>query len=281
MPKEKAKQLAPVIVKKKGKHDGHHGGAWKVAYADFVTAMMAFFLVMWIVGQSEQVKQSVAGYFNDPVGFKKNKNSAVLKGAGPSVIDKKKLSESERLKEEAAAKNKLEKARNEIMAKLEQLPEFKMLKENIEIEMTAEGLRIQLIESSNKSGSTFYDLGSMNLNNEGKAILTAITKELVKLDNNVVLEGHTDSRAYVLENTYSNWELSTDRANGARKLMEDTGLARGRIEAVRGYADKRPRISENPLDPRNRRISIIVLNDYAELRYKELQSSDWIQKRRQ
>lgn len=272
---DSSKVPPPIIVKKSKKHGGHHGGAWKVAYADFVTAMMAFFLVMWIVVQSEEIKQSVAGYFNDPIGFSKGAKTSVLKGAGPAVIPPKNLSEMDRKRAEEVMKKELMMAAERIRVRLAELPEFESLKDKIEITMTSEGLRIQLIESSADPDSTFYRLGSRHLNARGKEILTAIAQELKKLNNQIVIEGHTDSRPYVYDRVYSNWELSTDRANSARKLMVEGGVSRDRMEAVRGYADNHLRIPESPYDPRNRRICIIVLNDYSELRYKELQEKDW------
>ena len=265
----------PIIIKKKKGGHGSHGGAWKVAYADFVTAMMAFFLVMWIVGQSEEVRENVAAYFNDPIGFNKGAKSSVLKGAGPAVIPPKITSEMERKRAEEIIKNELKEAADRIRNRLAQMPEFANLKDKIEIEMTAEGLRIQLIESSDSENSTFYQLGSKDLNERGRKILSAIAKELIKLDNKVVIEGHTDARMYALRDNYSNWELSADRANSARKLMQESGLFENRFEAVRGYAANHPRFPKDPFDARNRRIAILVLNDYAESRFRELQESDW------
>lgn len=268
----------PIIIKKKKAGHGHHGGAWKVAYADFVTAMMAFFLVMWIVAQSEEVRQNVAAYFNDPVGFNKGAKTSVLKGAGPAVLPPKVTTEMDRKRAEEIVKDELKRAADKIRARLAQMPEFKNIQDKIEIEMTTEGLRIQLIESSDSENSTFYRLGNKDLNERGKAILSAIAKELVKLENNIVIEGHTDARMYALRENYSNWELSADRANSARKLMQESGLMESRFEAVRGYAANHLRFPNDPYDPRNRRIAILVLNDYAESRFKELQASDWTAK---
>ncbi|MCP4631945.1 MAG: OmpA family protein [candidate division Zixibacteria bacterium] len=271
---DEKKDLQPIIIKKKKVHGGHHGGAWKVAYADFVTAMMAFFLVMWLVAQAPEVKESVAGYFNNPTGFMKGGQASVLKGSGASVVDMKRKPPNRKQAEEVV-KKELMKAAEHIKERLAGLPDFNNLKQNIEIQMTEEGLRIQLIESNDAKQTTFYRLGSRELNPRGKAILTSISRELKQLENKIVIEGHTDSRTYVYENKYSNWELSADRANSARKLMEDEGISTQQIEAVRGYADRRLRIEDMPIDPRNRRISIIVLNDYSENRYKELKAGEW------
>ncbi len=273
---DKNQEQQPIIVKKKKRHGGHHGGAWKVAYADFVTAMMAFFLVMWLVAQDQEVKEVVAAYFNDPVGFSKAYSGSILEGGGSAIMENINIPNESRMEFEKMVQQQLKSAGEDILETLKDLPEFNQVQSLIEIELTAEGLRIQLIESSKESISGFYKLGSRELNKKGKTILTAISKELMKLKNNIVIEGHTDSRRYVYNEKYSNWELSADRANSARKLMEEVGLPKGRVEAVRGYADNRLRFEDDPYDPRNRRIAIIVLNDYAETRFKELQSSEWI-----
>ncbi len=278
MPENKGDQQ-PIIIKKKVAHGGHHGGAWKVAYADFVTAMMAFFLVMWIVAQSDNVKQAVSAYFNDPVGFKKTLQAAALNGTGPSIL-KNGVLPTNRKQAEEEVRQKLMKAAEDIKRKLNEIPGFQSIKDNVELEMTTEGLKIELIESSDslRANSTFFSLGGKELSPRGKEILTAITRELIKLNNKIVIEGHTDSKTYVNRTNYSNWELSTDRANSTRRLMQKVGLPSGRIEAVRGYADNRPRFANNPYDPRNRRITIIVLNDFSEQRYRELRATEWLAK---
>ncbi|PKK82852.1 MAG: hypothetical protein CVT49_11725 [candidate division Zixibacteria bacterium HGW-Zixibacteria-1] len=248
-----------IVVKKKNNHGGHHGGAWKVAYADFVTAMMAFFLVMWLVSQSEDVKESVQGYFQDPVGFMKSKGQGLNDGDsspvkakdGKSVLASKLQQERELL---LAASNNIKTA-------IDNIPELAGLKDNVEMEMTPEGLRIQLIESGKGDGSDFFDLGSARLKSQTSLLLTAIASELGKLPNSIIVEGHTDSKPYSGTYGYSNWELSADRANSARKLMASAGLRQDQIVEIRGNADKRPRYPDDPLDPRNRRVVIIVLNE--------------------
>ena len=252
-----------IIVKKKSGHGGHHGGAWKVAYADFVTALMAFFLVMWLVTQSDTIRENVAGYFNDPGGWGKNKGGdsilkgekSILKGIGNKYINQP--------MSEARAREVLKNAGERIRDALSYMPDFESIKDHIEIEMTEEGLRIELIESldAEDESAYFYSLGGSELSEKGVAILTAIANEISALNNKVVIEGHTDSRQFVYKDKYSNWELSTDRANSARKLMENTGLRKGQVDEIRGYAANRPKIQDNPMDARNRRISIIVLND--------------------
>ena len=250
---------APVVIikKKKGHGHGHHGGAWKVAYADFVTAMMAFFLVLWIVGQSQAVKAGVAGYFREPGVLEFERSTGILPGAttgispeGPPV-----------LKQQAggatpADRAALEQKAGMIKKMLERSPEFKSMKDQIEIQMTKDGLRVELLEKSN---SLFFDSGSAALKEQTVRLLQAIARELGSLQNHIVIEGHSDSRRYSTSGLYSNWELSSDRANAARRVME-AALPPGRINEVRGYADTRLRIPADPMDPRNRRVSIVMSN---------------------
>jgi chemotaxis protein MotB len=242
-----------IIVKKKGHgHHGHHGGAWKVAYADFVTAMMAFFLVMWIVGQSAEVKAGVAGYFRDPKAFEggagvlPGAESGTTGGGAPMGVT---VDQATMVLEEAA--NKLRQA-------LSALPEFEHLKDQIEITVTDEGLRIEMREAPDDG---FFDSGSAQVKPSTVAMLEVIASQLGELPNRVAVEGHTDSRPYSAESHqagYSNWELSADRANSARRILESAGLQTRQIEAVRGFADTRLRKADQPMDPGNRRISIVV-----------------------
>ena len=238
-----------IIIKKKGGHGhGHHGGAWKVAYADFVTAMMAFFLVMWLVGQKQEVKASVASYFRDPGAF--DGGQGVLPGVQSSAAV-----EPERPSPEAAAEA-LERAAEDVRHALEGLPRFQQLAQRIDVAITEEGLRIELRESPDDG---FFASGSAAMKAETVELLQVIAAELGKLPNRVAVEGHTDSAPYGGQaSQYTNWELSTDRANAARRVLVGSGMKAAQVEAVRGYADTRLRTPETPLDPSNRRISIIV-----------------------
>jgi chemotaxis protein MotB len=242
-----------IIIKKKkhGKH-GHHGGAWKVAYADFVTAMMAFFLVMWIVGQSPQVKAAVASYFKDPGAFELTRANGLMSGAAAGVGASGDPAAGADIQQ---ARMALERAAQQLRQALESLPEFEGLKDRVRIELTPEGLRIELLEDKNDG---FFEVGSSTLKADGVLLLGLIANKLGELPNHVAIEGHTDSRPYISTDRFSNWELSTDRANAARRVMQRTGLGDHQVEGVRGYADTRPRFTEDPLDPRNRRISIVV-----------------------
>jgi chemotaxis protein MotB len=246
---------SPVIIikKKVHGHGGHHGGAWKVAYADFVTAMMAFFLVMWIVGQSNPMKAGVAGYFRDPGSFDSGKGdeTGLLPGA-PAGLTAPGLSTP---KEEAAAIAVLERAAERLRQSLEALPEFANMKDRVEIDVTSEGLRIELVDTSDDS---FFEVGRSDLRADSVEILSVIAAELNRLPNAVAVEGHTDSRPFPGQDGYGNWELSSDRANAARRAMEALGLGSERLAGVRGYADKKLRYPDVPFDPHNRRVSIIV-----------------------
>jgi chemotaxis protein MotB len=235
-----AKPVRPIIViKKKISHGGHHGGAWKVAYADFVTAMMSLFIVLWLLNSTPQVKKAVAGYFNDPRGTQKETGTAML-GAGESVsIDKKNV---EKLKEE------IEKA-------ILKQTDLSKLSKQVEITVTSEGLKIELIEDK---GGTFFESGSPKLSEAGISLINLLADQLKALPNRLLIEGHTDAQPYSSDTGYTNWELSSDRANSARRVLQQGGVGPGQISQVRGYADQMLRVPSNPLDPSNRRISLIV-----------------------
>jgi len=250
-----------IIIKKKSSgHGGHHGGAWKVAYADFVTAMMAFFLVMWLVAQKEEVKASVGGYFRDPSAFDAS-GQGLLPG-GKSGVDPggaPPLNPPEQVAAEQE-KARLEQAADRIRGSLMKGTEFASLRDQIEMTITPEGLRIELID---KSGSSFFDSGSALLRGESVRILSVIAAEIGGLENDVFLEGHTDSRPYSGQELYGNWELSVDRANAARRVMAGEGIRRLQLKGVRGFADTQLHLPDEPMDARNRRVSILVRSQVA------------------
>lgn len=227
------------LIKKKIQGHGHHGGAWKVAYADFVTAMMAFFMVMWLMGSSEKVKSAVSGYFRDPAGFKKQSGTGMA-GEGEQIT---------------LSKDDMEGLKEKIQSAMKQMPDFKLIKDHVTMTVTGEGLRIELLE---KEKGMFFQSGSPNPSQFGKDILARMSAELAKLPNTIAVEGHTDSKPFSTEGEYSNWELSTDRANAARRHMALTGLRHDQIKQVRGFADQRPMDLKEPDATKNRRISIIV-----------------------
>jgi chemotaxis protein MotB len=228
-----------IIVKKKGGHGGHHGGAWKVAYADFVTAMMALFIVLWLLSTSDQTKKAIAVYFQDPSGHGKQIGSTMAGNAASLGLTKDDM---------AQIKKKIEEA-------MKRAPEFKALKDHISITVTGEGLRIELLET--KDGM-FFESGNAQPSPFGKDLLERLAAELGKMPNRVLIEGHTDSAPFVSRPDYSNWELSTDRANGARRLMQRRGLRPDQVTSVRGFADQQLRNAQDARDPTNRRITVIV-----------------------
>jgi len=237
VPDEKPK---PIIVKRKvAGHGGHHGGAWKVAYADFVTGMMALFIVLWLMNSNAQVKEAVAGYFRDPAG------SGKMAGTDKAGTDK----------TVEVAKDNMESLKHELERAIKTLPKFQAMKDQISITVTAEGLRIELMET--KSGM-FFEIGSPRATEMGIGLLRLLSGELGRLPNRVVIEGHTDAAPYATDGAYSNWELSTDRANQARHLMQGSGLRAGQVFQVRGFADQQLRTGRDPTDPSNRRITVIV-----------------------
>ncbi len=230
---------ARIIIKKKGGHGGHHGGAWKVAYADFVTAMMALFIVLWLLNTSKQVQEAVGGYFRDPSGTSKMVGSD-MHGTGENL---------------ALRKEDMSKLKDELAMKIRQIADLQKLSKQIEMTVTAEGLRIELLE---EPSGTFFDVGNATPTESGRELLTALAQEIGKLPNRVSIEGHTDSQPYQGNGVYSNWELSADRANAARRLMTESGMRSDQVEQVRGFADQHLRLKENPTDSANRRISVIV-----------------------
>jgi len=255
------------IVKKKGGHAAHHGGAWKVAYADFVTAMMALFIVLWIVGQSKSVKEAVSGYFKDPTNFSKGGSPGGLQSkGGPALLSQgghstpgssRELEDMKPPETDTLDREHLEEAAAQFERAIQRIPTLEALKDQIRIEITNDGLRVQLIEGSRDS---FFDLGSSRLKPVTRELLAAIAKEVSKLPNQVVLEGHTDARPYSNNSKpdYSNWELSTDRANSARRAIVESGLRQNQVARVIGFADQDLLNSKDPLDTANRRISILV-----------------------
>ena len=228
-----------IIIKKKSGHAGHHGGAWKVAYADFVTAMMALFIVLWLLSASKEVQVAVGGYFRDPRGSGKlvgtNNN-----GSADFV---------------ALKKDDMLKLKEDILKSIHHVDPLDKLKGQIEITITQEGLRIELMESAK---GTFFESGSSQPTLALRELLTVLAQELGKLPNKISIEGHTDAKPYSQIKTYDNWDLSTDRANAARRLMQGNGVPQGQLSQVRGFADQQLRLPKKPEDPSNRRISVIV-----------------------
>jgi chemotaxis protein MotB len=229
----------PIIIKRKAAHGGHHGGAWKVAYADFVTAMMALFIVLWLMNSSKQVQEAVGGYFRDPKGVA-SKIGTNQSGAGENFT---------------LAKEDMSKLKEQLQSAIRRAAELEKLKKQIEMTVTTEGLRIELLESD---VGTFFESGNSHPTAKGRELLQMLSQELGKLPNKISIEGHTDAKAFAAGTAYGNWELSADRANAARRLMQEDGLAADQVSQVRGFADQRLRKPDEPFDSSNRRVSLIV-----------------------
>ena len=219
----------------------HRGGAWKVAYADFVTALMALFIVLWLVSSSRDVRESVAGYFRDPRGFHRLTGSARA-GTGEAL---------------SVDQANIRRLREELEQAMRQMPELKALSKYVQFTVTGEGLRIELIEND---GGMFFESGSPRPTANGERMFRLLAQQLGALPNTVAIEGHTDSRAFRSSSpdAYGNWELSFDRANMARRLMLAEGLRADQVSEIRGYADRRALIAGDPGDSRNRRVSVVM-----------------------
>jgi chemotaxis protein MotB len=228
-----------IIVRKKSSHGGHHGGAWKVAYADFVTAMMALFIVLWLMNTSEQVKKAISAYFSDPTGAGRQVGSSTT-GTGETV---------------SIAKDDMANLKDKLQLALKKSPEFEKLKDYVQMTVTGEGLRVEMLESEH---GMFFESGKPVPTAMGEELIQSLAKELGNLPNDILIEGHTDSKPFGSGASYSNWELSADRANAARRVMESSGLRPGQVIQVRGFADHNLRDKSAPEAASNRRISVIV-----------------------
>jgi len=230
-----------IIIKKKGGHAGTHGGAWKVAYADFVTAMMALFIVLWLMSSSKPVQEAVSGYFRDPNGTAKKMGTG-LGGLGQTATP-------------IIEKQDMAKLKEDLMKAMETLPNFSQLKKQIEMTITPEGLKIELLEDPK---GTFFENGKAQPTPVLQSLLRVLSIQIGKLPNPLLIEGHTDSRPFSDSQTYGNWELSTDRANISRRLMQASGVRPDQVVQVRGYADQNLRKPLQPEDASNRRITLII-----------------------
>ncbi len=295
---------APIIIKKvkKGHHGGHHGGAWKVAYADFVTAMMAFFLLLWILNATtEEQRVGISNYFAPGSvtrtssgaggvlgGLSMNAEGPMRSKSSPIAVSLdlppapgqpgETSEEAEDAEETAVAKRVLEdeeitekqkeeiirereeaefaKAEEELRQAIESIPELKQLAKNLIIDRTPEGMRIQIVD---QDGLSMFPTGSAVMHEYTRHLLYKVAEVIRRLDNRISISGHTDATPYADHSGYSNWELSTDRANASRRVLLEAGLPEDRIARVVGRAEKDPLIVDDPYDPRNRRISIILL----------------------
>jgi len=247
-----------VIIRKVNKksHGGHHGGSWKVAYADFVTAMMAFFLLLWLLSMtSPESKAALSHYFNSFSLFKDQPQQS-----GTSILDKSSgiLNVGRSLQSESARIQAAKKATTEELAKAMRDAiddKLKAMKNQILIDTTQEGLKIQIVDNE---GSEIFRSGSAEPTEKARQIIKLVSENLREKPNRIIIEGHTDSAPFKTTQK-TNWELSTSRASAARRELENNGIDPNRIARVVGYADQEPLIKENPKDLRNRRISIILM----------------------
>ena len=295
-----SKKLQPIIIKrvKKGGH-GHHGGAWKIAYADFVTAMMAFFLLMWLLGSTtEGDKKGIADFFNAPLkvsligGSGAGDASHVVKGGGQDLTrqsgqikqgdvqaQKKTINlkalQAEQRKAEA---ERLESLKKKVETALEESPKLAAMKSQIRLDMTQDGLRIQIVDEQNRP---MFDSGSAVVKPYMRDLLREIGHVLAEVPNRISLEGHTDALPFAGgDRGYGNWELSSDRANASRREIVAGGLPEDRMLQVQGLASSRLFVPAEPTSPANRRISVIVMNRDAEDRLlKQLPSQAVIEER--
>jgi chemotaxis protein MotB len=233
----------PIIIKKKAGHGGHHDSGWKVAYADFVTAMMALFIVLWLMNTSKPVQDAVSGYFRDPKGTTSKKGTG-LGGEGQTAIP-------------ITKKQDLAKLKEDLMKAMENMPNYDKLKKQIEMTVTPEGLKIEMLEDPK---GTFFENGKAQPTPALQSFLQVLAVEIGKLLNSLLIEGHTDSRPFSDSQTYGNWELSSDRANISRRLMQASGVRPDQVAQVRGYADQSLRKPLQPADASNRRITLIIQN---------------------
>lgn len=219
----------------------HRGGAWKVAYADFITALMALFIVMWLLSSGREVREAVSGYFRDPRGHQTLTGSAHAGSGEGMKVDQSNVNQ---------LRQKLEQAMHD-------LPGFQKFASYVRFTATGEGLRIELLE---KEGGMFFETGSPRPTPNGQQLFELLAQQIGVLPNAIALEGHTDSRPFRFQSldAYGNWELSFDRANMARRIMLASGLRSDQVSEIRGYADRRIYIPSDPTDSRNRRVSIIV-----------------------
>jgi chemotaxis protein MotB len=275
----------PIVIKKiKKSAHGHHGGAWKIAYADFVTAMMAFFLLMWLLGSTAKGDmEGIAEYFKTPLkvamqgGSGSGDASSVIKGGGTDIsrkagqvkkaedpVIKKRAINLEAAKAELVRKEKLklEDLKGKLEKTIDSNPLLKQFKKQLMLDITKEGLRIQIVDDQNRP---MFDSGGAHLKPYTLVILREIGKVLNEVDNRISLSGHTDATPYSGgDKGYSNWELSADRANASRRELVAGGMEDGKMLRVVGLSSAVPFDQENPASPVNRRISIIVMNREAE-----------------
>lgn len=279
----------PIIIKRVKRYEGgHHGGAWKIAFADFATAMMAFFLVLWLMSSAtpEQLV-AIAGYFKDPVGFSESGSPYVIDlGGSPEMSPDQTLNpeikntptpdtvpieaETAEAKAEEVEQERLELLLQELQNKVEENPELQKFKDQIHFEITQEGLRIQITDADNRP---MFDSGSSRLKPYFEDILLAMADTIKAVPNKISVSGHTDAKPYVGNGEFGNWELSANRANAARRALVAGTYPEGQVARVVGYASSLLYDRNQPLNPVNRRIDIVVMTKKALQRMEGGQNS--------
>ena len=279
----------PILVKRvKKSAGGHHGGAWKIAFADFATAMMAFFLVMWLMSSATpEQKKAISGYFQDPIGFTESASPYVIDlGGTPTPAPDRTLnpelkdspdaqeaaietkqdqaeidaSQAETLAEQVE-RERLELLLQELQTKVDENPQLQKFKDQILFEITQDGLRIQIMDAENRP---MFDLGSARLQPYFEDILLILAETIKEVPNKISVSGHTDAKPFAGSGDFGNWELSANRANAARRTLVAGGYPDERVARVVGYASSALFDRNNPLNPVNRRIDIIVLTKKAQ-----------------
>lgn len=278
----------PIIIKRVKRYaGGHHGGAWKIAFADFATAMMAFFLVLWLISSAtpEQLK-AIAGYFKDPVGFSDSGTPYIIDlGGSPALAPDETLSpevksepQPDKIKvdsdqvetlAEQVEQERLEMLLQELQTKVDENPQLKKFKDQILFEITQDGLRIQIMDAENRP---MFDLGSARLKPYFEDILLAMADTIKTVPNKISVSGHTDATPFAGTGGFGNWELSANRANAARRALVAGGYPDSQVARVVGYASSSLYDKDHPQDPVNRRIDIIVLTKKAQQRMEGTQA---------
>ncbi|AIR88314.1 flagellar motor protein MotB [Pseudomonas cremoricolorata] len=271
----------PIIVKRvKRFGDGHHGGAWKIAFADFATAMMAFFLVLWLLSTATpEQKIAIAGYFQDPIGFAESGTPYVIDlGGTPQMAPDKTINPEEKFETtpqvtpevskdqvesmaEQVERERLELLLQELQNKVNENPELQKFKDQILFEITQDGLRIQIMDAENRP---MFDLGSARLQPYFEDILLAMADTIKAVPNKISVSGHTDAKPFAGSGGFGNWELSANRANAARRALVAGGYPDDQVARVVGYASSSLFDRKDPLNPVNRRIDIVVLTKKAQ-----------------
>ncbi len=242
-----------IVYRKKGHGHGHHGGAWKVAFADFMTAMFALFLVLWLVNQSSDVKSAIAGYFQDPLGRSDEFGSSIMPGDGAQAATVRPLQPRDVVD---MRRNRMQVMADRLQHDVESVPELQGVMDKIRVRVTDEGLEIQLLEDSL---GVFFETGNALPSLRGRQILALLGHEMSGLPNRVLVAGYTDARPYHRLDGYSNWELSADRANTVRRILAINGVNDERFSQIRGFADRNLADPERPMSPSNRRVAITMM----------------------